>query len=113
MADFQDALSRFNRDKSAWYGWKKVDEDGNRIPDDQRMTYENIELLDPTATIPSKAEIDAKLKEMEWLENRRSEYPSMGDQLDMLWHAIDDGTLDKTSTFYTSLKATKDKYPKT
>jgi hypothetical protein len=25
---------------------------------------------------------------------------------------IDDGTLDKTSDLYTSLKATKDKYPK-
>ena len=46
-------------------------------------------------------------------EQRKAEYPSIGDQLDMLWHAIDDGTLDKTSTFYTSLKATKDKYPKT
>jgi len=45
-------------------------------------------------------------------EQRKAEYPSIGDQLDMLWHAIDDGTLDKTSTFYTSLKATKDKYPK-
>ena len=46
-------------------------------------------------------------------DKRKAEYPSIGDQLDMLWHAIDDGTLDKTSTFYTSLKATKDKYPKT
>ena len=39
-------------------------------------------------------------------------YPATGDQLDMLWHSIDAGTLDKTSDFYTSLKATKDKYPK-
>jgi len=48
-----------------------------------------------------------------WTVKRRAEYPIIGDQLDMLWHAIDDGTLDKTSDFYTSLKATKDKYPKT
>ena len=46
-------------------------------------------------------------------EQRKAEYSPIGDQLDLLWHAIDDGTLDKTSTFYTSLKATKDKYPKT
>ena len=46
-------------------------------------------------------------------EQRKAEYSPIGDQLDMLWHAIDDGTLDKTSTFYTSLKATRDKYPKT
>jgi hypothetical protein len=30
----------------------------------------------------------------------------------VLWHAIDTGTLDKTSDFYTKLKAVKDKYPK-
>ena len=48
-----------------------------------------------------------------YAQKRREEYPIIGDQLDMLWHALDDGTLDKTSDFYTSLKATKDKYPKT
>ena len=48
-----------------------------------------------------------------YAEKRKTEYPDIGDQLDMLWHAIDAGTLDKTSDFYTSLKATKDKYPKT
>ena len=106
MADFQDALSKFNRDKPAWYGWKKVDASGNRIPNDQRMTYENIELLDPTATIPSKAEIDAKLKEMEWLENRRVSYPDIGDQLDKIYHeGIDAWKTDM-------IKPVKDKYPK-
>ena len=39
-------------------------------------------------------------------------YPKIADQLDMLWHAIDSGTLDKTSDFYIVLKAVKDKYPK-
>ena len=106
MADFQDALSKFNRDKPAWYGWKKVDASGNRIPNDQRMTYENIELLDPTAVIPSKAEIDAKLKEMEWLENRRVSYPPVKDQLDKIYHeGIDAWKADM-------IKPVKDKYPK-
>jgi hypothetical protein len=40
------------------------------------------------------------------------EYPNIGDQLDMLWHAIDNGTLNKTSDFYTTLKAVKEKYSK-
>jgi len=39
-------------------------------------------------------------------------YPSIGDQLDMLWHAIDEGKLDKTSDFYKSLKTVKDNHPK-
>jgi hypothetical protein len=39
-------------------------------------------------------------------------YPDVKEQLDMLWHAIDDGTLDKTSDFYTELKSVKDAHPK-
>jgi hypothetical protein len=45
-------------------------------------------------------------------DHRVSSYPSIPDQLDMLWHAIDLDTLDKTSDFYNNLKAVKDKYPK-
>ena len=67
----------------------------------------------------SKSDIQAKIVELkaaydakEYQRKREPEYPEMREQLDMLWHAIDDGTLDKTSDFYTSLKATKDKYPK-
>ena len=43
---------------------------------------------------------------------RLRKYPSIGDQLDMLWHAIDSGTLNKTSDFYTAIKAVKDAHPK-
>ena len=39
-------------------------------------------------------------------------YPSIADQLDMLWHAIDSGSLDKTSEFYLALKSVKDANPK-
>jgi len=49
---------------------------------------------------------------IQYRTDRLQEYPEIGDQLDMLWHAIDGGTLDKTSDFYTSLKAIKDKHPK-
>jgi hypothetical protein len=53
-----------------------------------------------------KAAYDAK--EYQRLRN----YPKIGDQLDMLWHAIDNGTLNKTSDFYTAIKAVKDAHPK-
>ena len=43
---------------------------------------------------------------------RRTKYPTVTDQLDMLWHAIDTGTLDKSSDFYTTLKSVKNNYPK-
>ena len=46
---------------------------------------------------------------------RKSGYPLGVEQLDLLYHAIDDdkfGADAKTSSFYTELKAVKDKYPK-
>ena len=43
---------------------------------------------------------------------RAREYPQIREQLDMLWHAIDTDSLDKTSDFYKELKKVKDKYPK-
>jgi hypothetical protein len=46
---------------------------------------------------------------------RASYYPPGNEQLDLLYHAIDAGefgTDAKTSSFYTELKAVKDKYPK-
>ena len=65
---------------------------------------------------PTEAEITTA--DAEWhTENdykfeRKLEYPDIGDQLDMLWHAIDSGSLDKTSDFYLALKAVKDNNPK-
>ena len=60
----QLALATFNTDKSQWFGWKKENSNGDKIPNDQRMTYENIVLNDSTATIPSKADVDAKIAEL-------------------------------------------------
>ena len=60
----QLALATFNTGKPQWYGWKKEDDNGNKIPNDQRMTYENIILNDNTATLPSKADVDAKIQEL-------------------------------------------------
>lgn len=43
---------------------------------------------------------------------RKAHYPQIGDQLDMLWHAIDTDTLNKDSDFYKEIKKVKDAYPK-
>jgi len=61
----QEALQSFNDTNGVnWYGWKKEDSNGNKIPNDQRMTYENIEVIKQGATIPSKADVDAKIVEL-------------------------------------------------
>ena len=41
-----------------------------------------------------------------------SGYESIGNQLDNLWHDINDGKLDKTGKFYTSIKSVKDRFGK-
>ena len=61
---FQEALLKFNQGKPAWYGWRKTDDNGAVIPNDQRMKYEHIILNDATAILPSEAEVDAKIQEI-------------------------------------------------
>lgn len=48
----------------------------------------------------------------EYAVNRRIEYPTYGDQFDMLWHAMDDGLIPKIEPMYSDIKAVKEKYPK-
>jgi len=38
-------------------------------------------------------------------------YKSIVDQLDQLWHDMEQGKLDKTGAWYLGVKAVKDKYP--
>lgn len=43
---------------------------------------------------------------------RQYEYPSLADQLDMLWHSMDDNESLRIEPFYSTIKGIKDKYPK-
>ena len=49
-----------------------------------------------------------------YVSKRKSAYPSIGDQLDMLWHSIDQNPSLKSQyfDFYEAIKAVKVKYPK-
>ena len=60
----QRAYMRFNTDYPNWWNWKKVDDDGNKIPAEQRMTYENTIVQDVGAVKPSKEDVDAKIQEI-------------------------------------------------
>lgn len=66
--------------------------------------------------LPSISAINAEIARITSSEtardNRREEYPEIVEQFDKLYHDIDSGTVDKTGSFYTALKAVKDKYPK-
>lgn len=52
-------------------------------------------------------------KPLPFEERRRAAYPSVRDQLDMLWHAMDDGQLPKAEPFYSRILAAKQAVPKT
>ena len=71
-----------------------------------------------TTPIP-KADIEAKMVELQAdydakQYQRDRVYPSIGDQLDMLWHSIDrsDELKSKYFDFYEAIKAVKVKNPK-
>ena len=108
----------------SWFKWT----------DNKNKIYENLRLHDkvwnsdgtalidnPVTELPTEAAINAKLAEVQadydnkfqtHLIDRVKEYSSVLDQLDQLWHDIDEGKLDKTGSFYTTIKTIKDKYPK-
>ena len=81
---------------------------------------DSIKWLEGTTPIP-KADIEAKMNEMAnepeqsaYAEQRRNAYPPIGDQLDMLWHSIDQNPelKQKYFDFYEAIKQVKVKYPK-
>jgi len=59
---FQDALHTFNGGN--WYGWKTHDDNGNKITNEDRMQYQYIKIIKEGATIPSEADVNAKIQEL-------------------------------------------------
>ena len=90
-------------------------------------TREDALALFPEGYSPTEIEIEKKLEALiisynnrsnnsygysEAIMGRKAEYPSLEEQLDLLFKDIDNDTLDKTGDFYTKLKAVKDNNPK-
>ncbi len=75
----QFALCKFNGG-AGWYSWKKEDSDGNKIPNDQRMTYANIKVIKEGATIPSEADVNAKIQELKDAEQAAIDKKASGKQ---------------------------------
>ena len=96
MASLQDALQHFNTDKPAWYGW---------TDSSLGMIYSNLKLNDDTAIMPSEEEVNAKIAELQWEQNRKNDYPSIPDQLDDIFH-------NGLDAWKATIQETKDKYPK-
>ena len=75
-------------------------------------TYAGLEWNDSKQTKPTESEVNAKCAELKtaydnkkYQRDRAAEYPSLVDQLDDIYHNGIDG-------WKATIKATKDKYPK-
>jgi len=67
---FQEALHQFNTDKPNWYGWKTHKDNGDKIPNNERMQYQHIKIIKEGATIPSEADVNAKIQELKDAETK-------------------------------------------
>jgi len=56
--------------------------------------------------------ITPHIPEPGYRDRRVAAYPSVGDQLDAIWHAMDSGILSKVPEFYDPIKQVKDDNPK-
>jgi hypothetical protein len=90
--------------KGQWFGWS----------DSKNKIYANLIIHDDTKSKPSEADCNAGVAALQkayddatYQRSRAAEYPSIGDQLDMIYHNGDGG-----ATFQAAIKAVKDKYPK-
>ena len=63
-----------------WFGWKKQDDNGDVIPNDQRMTYANIIVHDSSITKPSEADVNAKIQELKDAETAATNKKASGKQ---------------------------------
>ena len=84
-----------------WFGWS----------DSKNKVYANLVVHDGGAK-PSEADVNAGLKKLQddfdakdYSRKRQAEFPSLVDQLDDIYHNGIDG-------WKATIKATKDKYPK-
>ena len=76
----QEALQTFNTDTPNWYGWKKENDNGNKIPNSERMQYQYIKIIKDGATIPSEAEVNAKIQELKDAEANAETKKASGKQ---------------------------------
>ena len=75
---FQDALATFNG--GMWYSWKTHDDNGNKIPNENRMQYQYIKIIKDGAIMPTEAEVNAKIQELKDEDTQKETDASTGKQ---------------------------------
>jgi len=60
----QDALHSFNLDTPNWYGWRTHDDNGNKIPSNERMCWEHTIVIKDGAVKPTKQELENRIEQL-------------------------------------------------
>lgn len=69
--------------------------------------------FDTVDTITKAVKPNTKIPEtLDYKQARIQAYPAIREQLDMLWHAMNNGDMPKSEPFYSTLKDIKDAFPK-
>ena len=82
--------------------------------------YSSLDWKDTNIPKPTEDQINAEIASLKaryeansYQHERAVSYPKVEDQLDMLWHMMDQNVIPgKNSSWYNSLLAVKNKYPK-
>jgi hypothetical protein len=61
----QRALHSFNLNTPNWYGWRTHDDNGNKIPHDQRMCWEHTIVIKEGAVKPTKQELEDRIEQLQ------------------------------------------------
>jgi hypothetical protein len=70
MRDYlQYALQTFNGGN--WYGWRTHDDNGNKIPNNQRMCWEHVIVIKEGAIKPSKQELENRIEQLKTEDEQR------------------------------------------
>ena len=65
MDYLQKALAQFNIGKPQWYGWRTHDDNGTKIPNDQRMCWEHTIVIKEGAIKPTRQELENKITQLQ------------------------------------------------
>ena len=81
-------------------------------------TYESLQWFDTKIAKPTLPELQAAIQDYQanintynYAQLRAAEYPSIQNQLLMLWSSMDAGEIPKSAAFYTAIQAINQKYP--
>ena len=78
MDYLQLALGTFNGNN--WWGWKTHDDEGNKIPNSERMQYKYIKIIKEGAIMPSEADVNAKIQELKNADEEKENKKASGKQ---------------------------------